>query len=287
MRLKYRRFHNAIAPQRPKLAVPGWSGEPTRDLPQPWHCKPFIDAATQGIEVYFSWKTECRVSMKKGKLVWSGNLVAELPKGIPQSWEPFSPFASGYFGITSMLDIEVPEGMGLLIQPHSRFFTDASGTVPCAVPGLIESDWWPRIFFIVFKAPAQGQQVIFRHGDPIAQILAVPRNAIYKLTEMSLEEQERRAALAGKLAENWLRYSDQVVISKDGPFFNNKYKVLSSIARKRGTLRTIETIDDPTRLPNYGKEITVLDRRTGKRVSRAGGKRTKAASTHKKNNPLK
>lgn len=263
MRLKYRRFHNALAPRRPKLAVPGWSGEATRDLPQPWHCKPFVDAATQGIEIYFNWKTECRVSMRRGRPVWSGNLDAEIPKDAPESWQPFSAFAPGYFSMSSMLDIEAPEGMGLLILPHSRFFTDTTGTAPCAVPGLIESDWWPRIFFIVFKAPTPGRPVIFRHGDPIAQILAVPRNTDYQPVEMNPDEQRERAQRSAKLAENWMQYSDQVVISADGyPYFNNKYKILSAIARKGGAERAIQAIDDPNHLPYFGKELTVFDRRS-------------------------
>ena len=42
-------------------------------------------------------------------------------------------------------------------EPHPRFYTDTTGTVPIAVPALLRTEWWPMISFIVFKAPTKGQ----------------------------------------------------------------------------------------------------------------------------------
>jgi hypothetical protein len=244
------------------MEVPGWGGQPSYELPQPWHCKPFVDAATYGLEILFSWKSECRVFIQDGRPAWSGDLSQEQCLGENETWSPFSAFAPDYFGVVSMLDIQVPDGMALHISPHPRYFTDITGTVPCAVPGLIQTDWWPRIFFLVFRAPKEGQEIIFRHADPIASILIVPKDVTYELQEMTNEEERSRCEREAKLSTDWMQYSQRVVVCKDGyPFFNNKYKCLSRIAKVGGPEKVNAAIDDPTMLPYYGNEITVLDYR--------------------------
>jgi len=263
MKLTYRSYQAEMAPRRPKVEVPGWAGQSTHELPQPWHCKPFLSAATYGLEVYFNWRQECQVTMRRGQLVWSGDLSAERPEGAPEDWSPFSAFSPNFFGLSSMLDIKVPKDFGLMILPHPRYFTDTTGTAPCAVSGLIETNWWPRMFFLVFKAPPLKGKIIFKHNDPIAQLIVVPLNEEYKVTEMSDKEKKRRNNLAFKLATKWQEYSSRIVFSKDGyPFFHNKYKRLSRVACKHGPDEATACIDDPSRLPNFGEDIRVADYRS-------------------------
>jgi hypothetical protein len=45
------------------------------------------------------------------------------------------------------------------------------------------------LFFTVFKSPAEGRSHIFRPGEPMAQIIILPEEADFELTEMT--EQER------------------------------------------------------------------------------------------------
>jgi hypothetical protein len=59
-------------------------------------------------------------------------------------------------------------------EPHPRFYTDTTGTVPIAVPALLRTEWWPMISFVVFKSPAEGETHIFRPGEPMLQILILP-----------------------------------------------------------------------------------------------------------------
>ena len=44
-------------------------------------------------------------------------------------------------------------------EPHPRFYTDTTDTVPIAVPALLRTEWWPMISFIVFKAPREGARI--------------------------------------------------------------------------------------------------------------------------------
>ena len=77
-------------------------------------------------------------------------------------------------------------------EPHPRFYTDTTGTIPIAVPALLRTEWWPMISFVVFKSPAEGQTHIFRPGEPMLQILILPATADFALVPMNDEEAAER-----------------------------------------------------------------------------------------------
>lgn len=246
MLLRFRKLHDTIPLRRAKLQVPGWSGNATHATPQPWHCKPFIDAASYGLELRFCWQASCRVSLQRGRAVWSGDLSAELPPDAPTGWHPFSAFAQGYFGLSPLLDLQVPDGMGLFVLPHPRCLMDASGTAPIAIPGLVETHWWPRPFFLVFKAPAPRKHIEFRHGDPIAQLVVVPLAEKYDIEEMDVEAALDRNRRSLTLARHGCQFSSRTTDSEDGyPSFDNKYKVLSECASSQGVPDVNVWLDDP------------------------------------------
>src|SRR5205085_11134141 len=75
--VKVRLVDPRLAPRRTKLEMPGWAGqpEPRSDGSQEyaWHCAPFTEAAQYGIEVFYPYDNELRVSRKDGKLVFDGD----------------------------------------------------------------------------------------------------------------------------------------------------------------------------------------------------------------------
>lgn len=60
-----------------------------------------------------------------------------------------------------LLDLKVGKDWAVRTEPHPRFYTDTTGTVPIAVPALLRTEWWPMISFVVFKSPAEGETHIF------------------------------------------------------------------------------------------------------------------------------
>lgn len=164
-------------PPRPiKLQIPGWAGHDLDHgggaVPQPWHCPPFVDGSTYGLELVYPFEADCHVSIRNGELHISREFEEELHPSMQEP--PFKQFAPGHYGFTSSLDLLVPDDMVVRVESHPRFFTDTTGTCPCAVPGHIHTAFWPRIFFVVFKAPWPGQTHVFRKGEPYAQILVLP-----------------------------------------------------------------------------------------------------------------
>ncbi len=236
--VKYRNWYKGKAPKPLKLEIPGWAGEQNRhtngDKPQPWHCLPFVEANTYGLELNYCFDTECRVYLENGNLIFSGDF-SEEQKLVPEvTLPPFMAFAPGHFGLTSALDLKIPEGYVTRTEPHPRFYTDTTGTVPCCIPGHIQSQWWPKIFFIVFKNPLPGQTLIFRKDDPVAQILILPRKVNYDLKEMSLAEKSER-----NLIDNQINKHAKKICKNDwkdhlNNNFDDKYKVLSGIYAKKG-----------------------------------------------------
>lgn len=239
--LGYRAWNEQLPPRRIKLAIPGWAGDevPAKDgaRPQPWHCRPFVDAATYGIELVYGFETECRVTRRDdGSIHFEGDFEPEIARAQAAGQNmthPFGAFAPHHYGMSASVDVMPPAGHVLRIEPHPRFFTDLTGTIPAAVPGHIER-FWPRMFFVVFKAPAPGETHVFRTGEPFAQLLVVPAQATYALEEMPEEtagdrkEQDRQMTQLGYLLAKHIWRADS------GLWFDDKYKQLLRIYRAGG-----------------------------------------------------
>lgn len=225
-------------PPRPiKLQIPGWSGHDLNHgdgaAPQPWHCPPFVDGSTYGLELVYPFDAECSVSIKNGELhIDSGDYAEEIHPSMKDP--PFKQFAPNHYGFTSSLDLLVPDDMIVRVEAHPRFFTDTTGTCPCAVPGHIHTAFWPRIFFVVFKAPWPGQTHVFRKGEPYAQILVLPRQTLYNLKPMTEEQANTRERTSSYISECGEEIAKHSWVDSTGKFFDDKYKVLQSAFLKRG-----------------------------------------------------
>lgn len=233
IKFKYRNWYKGLPPRKIKLEIPGWAGEKTHETGQPWHCKPFVDGSTYGFELIYPFDTEVRVRCDndEGYSEFLFNHTNEwdmLPDGCPMA-----NFAPGHYGFTSSLDIKTEPGWGTMVLPHPKFYTDRSYTTPIPVAGLLETDIWPKIFFLAFKAPAKGQDHVFRKGEGIAHFIFVPKEVKYNYDRMTKEEEHRREK-AEKCLQN---YGEKIFTKrwkdKHGHGFDNKYKILSQMAKKK------------------------------------------------------
>lgn len=234
-KVKYRLINPRLAPRRTKLELPGWAGErqprANGSREQVWHCVPFSEGAQYGIELFYPYDNELRVSMKDGKLVLDGDFGPPPESGV--QWPPFRNFGDVYYTYQLLLDLKIEQGFAIRTEPHPRFYTDRTDTVPVAVPALVRN-WWPMLFFMVFKSPAEGRTHIFRPNEPFVQIIVIPEEAAFELEEMNDEEaaerelQSRRIfANRPKLAEGteWTSSTDTV--------FDGTYRHLHRAAKDK------------------------------------------------------
>jgi hypothetical protein len=191
--VKYRLENPGLRPRRTKLEIPGWAGqrEPRIDGSHEyvWHCLPFTEGAQYGIELFYPYENELHVSTRDGRLVLDGDFGPNPETGV--EWPPFRTFGEQFYTYQILLDLNPGEGFAIRTEPHPRFYTDPTDTVPIAVPALLRN-WWPMMSFIVFKSPAEGRTHVFRPGEPFAQILILPAEAKFELKEMNEEEAAER-----------------------------------------------------------------------------------------------
>jgi hypothetical protein len=159
-------------------------------MEQAWHCLPFSESARYGIELFYPYDNELRVSSVDGRLVLDGEF-GPAPEDHGGQWPPFRPFGDLYYTYQLSLDLKVEEGLAVRTEPHPRFYTDATNTTPLAVPALIRR-WWPMIYFLVFKSPPAGGVHLFRPGEPFVQLLILPEESDFDLVPMSEEEAAER-----------------------------------------------------------------------------------------------
>jgi hypothetical protein len=185
-----------------KLAVPGWAGAPQPRADgsheQPWHCLPFSESARYGVEVLYPFDEELRVDVFRGRVRLRGDWGA--PPDPKMMWPPFRPFGRDYYSYQISLDLAVAPGWAIRVEPHPRYFTDAANTTPLAVPALIRSEWWPMMFFCIFKAPPKGVTHVFRKGEPFLSVIVVPADPELELQPMTEEEEAQREMRARRLA---------------------------------------------------------------------------------------
>jgi hypothetical protein len=192
--VKYRLFEPRLRPRRTKLEMPGWGGQPAPrkngSHEQVWHCMPFTEGAQYGIEIFYPFDNELRVTKRDGKVALDGDFGP--PPDSDLQWPPFRAFGENYYTYQLLLDLKVDEDMAVRTEPHPRYYTDPSDEVPLAVPALLRTSWWPMISFVVFKAPPEGLTHIFRPGEPFMQIVFVPAEPQFELVQMDEEEAAER-----------------------------------------------------------------------------------------------
>jgi tetratricopeptide (TPR) repeat protein len=240
----------ASPPQRIRVDVPGWGGDPAQKMEnggqvQPWHCLPFVEGSTYGLELVYPYETECQVVndgplvrfewdfYKEGAGVTGGEFLTFFPKEAP-----------GQYLFSTRLDIVAPPGHVLRIEPHPRFFTDLSGTVPAAIIANVQSEWWSKPLFVVFKVPPPGGRHIFRKGEPYAQIIFVPQRVSYELTKMTPEEEAHRRELSQGVEAARSLIATNLWINAAGKDQANHYKVLAAAFARDGMAGVEKTIGD-------------------------------------------
>ena len=192
--VRYRLFEPRLNPRRTKMEVPGWAGQPDprRDGSHEygWHCMPFVESAQYGIELFYPFDNELRVTRRDGRVVLESDWGPDPGTGM--NWPPFRSFGDDYYSYQLLLDLKVPDDMAVRAEPHPRFYTSTADDVPIAVPALLRTSWWPIISFVIFKTPAEGRVHVFRPGEPFMQMIFVPAESDFELVPMDEEEAAER-----------------------------------------------------------------------------------------------
>jgi tetratricopeptide (TPR) repeat protein len=248
-----------------RITTPGWAGEPVKmedgAAIQPFHCLPFVEGSTYGLELQYTYETECHVINDNGAPRFEWNSMKE-PSGDLKGGEFlfFSPIQNAkYYLFNTKLDILPPPGHVIRTEPHPRFLTDDAGTVPLPMIGHLQNEWYPRPLFVVFRAPRPGQRHIFRKGEPYAQLLFVPQEVTYQITKMSPEEQAAREAMTAQIqfARNSIATRQWYNSTKNEQ--DNHYKVLAAAFAKGGKAeverKVREGVERQTSALPYDKSI--------------------------------
>ncbi|MDE1917199.1 MAG: hypothetical protein KGJ57_15990 [Sphingomonadales bacterium] len=232
--VKYR-LHGHRSPPRPvKINVPGWAGakEPRTDgsHEQPWHCIPFSESARYGVELLYPFDDELRVTSVDGRVRLDADWGA--PPEPDMMWPPFRAFGEDFYSYQISLDLEVPPGWAIRTEPHPRYFTDASNTTPLAVPALIRSDWWPMMFFCIFKAPPPGLTHVFRKDEGFISLIVLPAEPDLELVEMTPEEAAQREMRSRRLAASRDRLAEGTRwLSSTNTVFDGTYRNMARAVR--------------------------------------------------------
>jgi len=234
--IKFRLVNPGLRPRRTKLEMPGWAGQPAPRADgsheYAWHCAPFTEGAQYGIEIFYPYECELRVSRKNGQLSFEGDF-GPCPDAELQ-WPPFRSFGRDYYTYQLLLDLKVDKGWAIRTEPHPRFYTDTTGTAPIAIPALLRTEWWPMISFVVFKAPTEGHVHIFRPGEPMLQILVLPVSCDFALSPMNDEEAAEREMRGRKIhASRPTLGADSTWTSDTNTVFDGTYRYLLRAAKGR------------------------------------------------------
>ncbi len=166
------------------------------------------------------------VTTRAGELLFEGS--EDVPDG---EQPPFRSFGRDYFTYQIALDLKVDPAFAIKVETHPRFYTDTTNTVPIAVPAIIRA-WWPMIYFVVFKSPAEGQTHIFRPGEPMLLISFIPADDKPELVVMPEEEAAERELQSRRIyASRGTLSADSQWTSSTDTVFDGTYRRLSGAAK--------------------------------------------------------
>jgi len=150
----------------------------------PYHCKPWVDGQTAGWTLFYGFLTPISITGQADGGIEVQNL--EMLARETQQPEIVSHFAQGHFGIGSGYTLQTPPGFVSLIIPATQ---PPAGLE--ALTAVIETDWYPRQLFLVFRLPPPGTQILLDRGMELARVVVIPRP----------EQLEARPFTADELAE--------------------------------------------------------------------------------------
>ena len=192
--VKYRMHRAGTEPRMTEMPVPGWGGDPQPradgNLEQLWHCTPFSEGARYGMELCYPFEQELSVTTFRGKVRLDADW-GPPPADSTLMWPPFRSFGDAYYSHQLVLDLKVPPGFAVRFETHPRYYAPVED-VPLAVPALIRTNWWPMVFFLIFKAPPKGVTHVFRKGEPYVHLLVIPEEPELELEPMGEEEAAER-----------------------------------------------------------------------------------------------
>ncbi len=103
--------------------------------------------------------------------------------------------------------------------------------MPIAVPALLRN-WWPKLNFVVFKAPGEGQTHVFRPDEPFIQFTVVPAEAKFDLMEMPADEAAERELRSRRIhASRETLSADTQWTSSTNTVFDGTYRRLLGAAK--------------------------------------------------------
>ena len=228
----------------------GWGGSAEGMVegsqPQPWHCLPFVEASTYGLELVYQHETECHVvndggavridwdpTKEPGRKLTGGEFLFFSSAGAPE-----------YYLFNPRLDLQAPPGHVLRTEPHPRFFTDPTRTAPMALIGHVQSEWYPRKLFVVFRVPPPGGRHVFRKGEPYAQVIFVSQRVKYQVEPFTPEQDAARRDLERSIESVRTDLAENVWHNPKGVEFNNHYKVMARAFADEGAAGVRRVVDD-------------------------------------------
>jgi hypothetical protein len=151
--------------------------------PVPYLCKPWADGQRVGWTLFYGFLTPITI-------VGLGDGRAEILNKEELARETNQKrvgdhFAPGYVGLGIGYTLKTPPGFVSLIIPPTQ---PPSGLE--TVPFIVESDWYPRQIFLVFRVPSAGVQIPLDHKDELARVVVVPIHEQLTADPMSAEEFE-------------------------------------------------------------------------------------------------
>jgi hypothetical protein len=83
---------------------------------------PFTEGAQYGIELFYPYDNELRVTKRDGKVALDGDFGPAPDSDL--QWPPFRAFGENYYTYQLLLDLKVDEDMAVRTEPHPRYYTD-------------------------------------------------------------------------------------------------------------------------------------------------------------------
>lgn len=191
----------------------------------PFHCKPWVDGQTLGWTLFYGYLSPLRIV---GLGDYQFEVADEQVRKERGGREIIGRFANTHFGFASGYILQTPPGLVSYICPAKNPPANLD-----LLDGVVETDWYPKGLFLVFRVPQAGEVIELDYGAELARVVLVPRHqklAAQPLTATELEgvyaEQDRYSAEKATSPTRWQ--------SASGKVFDHVYKQWSqSYVRQR------------------------------------------------------